>query len=402
MTPITDTLRSKLDQTQALMGIIGLAGLVIGAGIAFATGDRSQFFQSYLIGFFYWTGIALGCLVLFMLHHLVGGRWGFVIQRLMEAGMFTLPLMFVLFLPVLIFGMHDLYEWTHADVVAQDELLQHKEGYLNIPFFWIRTIFYFALWGGAALLMIKWSNTQDETGDPGLTDKIRMVSGPGIPIFGLTVTFASFDWLMSLDPHWFSTIYGIMQIVNLGGATLSFLVIAMRYLANHEPFSYLATSDRFHDWGKLMLAFTLLWFYIMLSQFLIIWSANLPEENPWYLHRVEGGWAWVSIILVLFRFVVAFFLLLSIPRKRDPRRLMRVAALIMGMHLVDLFWHIAPNFSDHGLQVSPLDVLLPVGIGGIWMAVFLRRLKSRPLIPQKDERFTAFVEESQRQKAKAA
>lgn len=394
MTTTTDTLRSQLDQLQKRALIVGLSLVLISIGIAVGMGQKAQFFQSYLLGFFFWTGIALGCWGLFMLHHLIGGRWGFVIQRLLESGMSTFPYLFILFLPILILGMHDLYEWTHAEVVAGDEILQHKSAYLNVPFFWIRAVIYFVIWAGSSWLFIRWSNTQDETGDPALTDRIRALCGPGMPIFGFTVTFASFDWLMSLDPHWFSTIYGVMMIVSLGGTTMGLIIIAMNYLAQHPPFTQVA-KDRFYDWGKLELAFVLLWFYIMFSQFIIIWAANLPEENPWYLHRSQGGWEWVTLFLVLFRFVIPFLLLLSIPRKRDPRRLMRVAILLVGMHLVDLFWHVVPNFHPHGVHVSVMDILLPVGIGGIWLALCIRWLKNRPLLPMKDPRFQELIEQTQ-------
>lgn len=393
MTTTTGTLRPQLDQLQKTSLIVGLVILIAAGWVAFSMEQRAEFFQSYLLGFFFWTGIALGCWVLCMLHHLVTGRWGFLIQRILEAGMSTFPLLFILFLPVLLMGMEDLYPWARPEA-ASDPILQHKASYLNYGAFVSRAVLYFAIWIGTSFLLIKWSNAQDETGDPALSDRLQALSGPGIPLFGLSVTFASFDWLMSLDPHWFSTLYGVMTIVSFSGATMAFVIIMMTYLRNHEPFTRFADANRFYEWGKIELAFILLWFYMMLSQFLIIWAANLPEENPWYIHRSTGGWEVYSFFLVLLRFVIPFCMLLSIPRKKNPKRLVRVAVFILVMHLADLYWHIIPNFSEHGIHFSLLNIALPIGIGGIWFAVFLKRLKSRPLMPQKDPRFTEYVEAS--------
>ncbi|MBT5873124.1 MAG: hypothetical protein HOH43_06865 [Candidatus Latescibacteria bacterium] len=391
MTTTTETLRPQLDQLQKVSLILGLVIVAGSAAAAFTMGQQAEFFQSYLIGFFFWTGIALSCWGLCMLHHLVTGRWGFVLQRVFESGMSTFPLLFVLFLPILLLGMQDLYPWARPEA-ADDPLLQHKEAYLNYGFFVVRAVIYFAIWIGVSSYLIKWSNAQDESGDPALSDRLQALSGPGMPLFALTVTFASFDWLMSLDPHWFSTLYGVMMIVSAGGATMAFAIIMMNYLHKHEPLSRFANAGRFYEWGKIELAFMLLWFYMMLSQFLIIWAANLPEETPWYIHRSTGGWEIYSFCLILLRFVVPFCLLLSIPRKKNPKRLVRVAVLILVMHFADLFWHIMPNFSQHGVHIGLLNIALPLGIGGIWFAVFLMRLKSRPIIPQKDPRFAEYVE----------
>lgn len=390
MTAISNSLFTQISSIQSRALTVGVILVLGGLLYAFATGEMSGFYQAYLVGYMICAGITLVCMAFIMLHHLIGGRWGFVIQRLLEAAMSTLPVLLVLFIPIVL-GMHDLYHWTHAEVVAVDPILQHKASYLNVPFFIVRTVFYFAIWIAASSLLIKWSIAQDTSGDPGLNDKMRNICGPGVVVFALTMTFASFDWIMSTDPHWFSTLYGVMMIVNAGGAALSFVVIMMTWLRKHEPISELADADRFHDWGKLLLAFTLLWFYMMLSQFLIIWAANLPEENPWYVHRVHGGWEVLSVILALCRFVIAFFLLLSIPRKRDPRRLVRVAWFILVMHLVDIFWHVAPNFRLDGFSVSIMDVMVPVGLFGIWFFFVLNRLKRFPLIPQKDPRFEELV-----------
>lgn len=391
MTTISNMLSEQLSRLQSRALTLGAILILGGLLYAFAIGEMAGFYQAYLVGYMVCTGVTLVCMAFVMLHHLIGGRWGFVIQRLLEAVMGTLPMLLVLFIPILL-GMHDLYHWTHKEAVAADPILQHKEPYLNVPFFIVRTLFYFAIWIAASFLLRKWSIDQDKSGDPRLTDKIRSISGPGVVVFALTMTFASFDWIMSTDPHWFSTLYGVMMIVTSGGAALSFIIIMMNYLRNHDPISKLADADRFHDWGKLLLAFTLLWFYMMLSQFLIIWAANLPEENPWYVHRIQGDWEIVSILLVLCRFVIPLFLLLSIPRKRDPRRLVRVAWFILATHFVDIFWHVAPNFRLDGFGFSLVDVMIPLGLGSIWFYFVINRLKKNPLIPQKDPRFKELVE----------
>jgi hypothetical protein len=392
MTNISDNLTEQLGNLQTRSLVVGLILALGGLGYASAMGDMAHFYQSYLVGFMIITGITLVCMAFFMLHQLIGGRWGFLIQRLLEAAMSTFPILLILFIPIIL-GMHDLYHWTHEEAVATDPILQHKASYLNVSAFIIRYLIYFAIWIVISSLLIKWSNAMDESGDPTLLDKTRDVCGPGVVIFALTTTFASFDWIMSTDPHWFSTLYGVIMIVDAGGAALAFAIIMMAYLRNRDDsIAKLADSERFYDWGKLLLAFTLLWFYMMLSQFLIIWAANLPEENSWYIHRLENGWDMLTIGLVLGRFVISFFLLLSIPRKRNPRRLARVAVFILIMHLVDIFWHVVPNLRPEGFHIGLTDVMVPIGLGCIWFFFVINRLKKRPLIPQKDPRFVKIIE----------
>src|SRR5262245_47664422 len=286
MTEVND-IKPQLNrlQTQALVvGLVALAACGFGA-----TMSTEQFFRSYLFGFLFWFGIALGCLALVMLHHLVAGGWGFVIQRLLEAGTRTLPLMLLLFLPIF-FGMKELYLWARPEAVHADKILQHKSQYLNIPFFWLRTLGYFALWLFFAFLLNRWSSKQDQTGETALTKRLEIISGPGLVVFIMTATFAAIDWVMSLDPHWFSTIYGILFIIGHGLSTLAFAIIVVYLLSKHQPLAEVISPRQFHDLGTLMFAFVMLWAYISFSQFLIIWSGNLPEEIPWYVHRLHGGY----------------------------------------------------------------------------------------------------------------
>lgn len=372
--------------------VVGVIALVIAGVVALIIPDAlHQFFHSYLMAYLFWTVLALGCLGLLMVQYVARGAWGVVIRRVLEAGTRTLPLMAVLFVP-LIFGIPFLYEWSHEEAVRESEILQLKHGYLNTPLFLIRTAIYFAVWLLLTFLLNRWSDRQDETGDYRFGNLARNLSGPGIVAFALTLTFASVDWIMSLDPEWYSTIFGILYMVGSGLSAMAFVIIVMVLLSEREPFKPILTAMHFHDLGKLLLAFVMLFAYISLSQFLIIWMGNLPEEIPWYLRRMRGPWQYLSFALVMLHFAVPFLLLLSRNLKRRPRTLARVAALILVMRLVYEFWIIAPEVVDRPRGVphfTPfhfhfLDLLLPIGIGGIWLAVFIWQLRRRPILPVHD------------------
>ena len=373
-------LLNRIQQRAVIVGVVALALCGVGAYLA-----PDQFFQSYLLGYLFWIGIALGSLAIVALHHLVGGGWGFTIQRLLESSTRTLPLMAVLFLPFF-FGMEKLYLWARPEMVAGDELLQHKAPYLNVSFFWMRAAGYFLLWTTFAFLINKWSREQDRTAEPSLTRRLQSISGPTLVVYVLTVTFAAMDWVMSLDPHWFSTIYGLIFVVGQALATLAFAVVVVGALAKHPPLSEVMAAKHFHDLGNLLLAFVMLWAYISFSQFLIIWSVNLPEEIPWYVHRLHGGWEWIALILLVFQFALPFVLLLSRQTKRRAEILVKVAMAIVFMRLVDLFWLVAPNFHPEAFAIHWMDVLAPVGIGGIWITVFVWHLKGVTLLPLHDPR----------------
>jgi hypothetical protein len=377
----TDTLQPALAGAQRKALVVGAAALAACAAGAYQ--NPSQFLRSYLVAFLFWIGIALGSAALVMLHYLVGGRWGFVIRRLLESATRTLPAMAVLMLPLLL-GIRSLYHWTHPD---GDHLLEHKALYLNIPFFLVRVVFYFAVWILLTHRLTRWSLEQDRTGDPAIQRRMQVLSGPGLLLYGLTATFASIDWVMSLEPHWFSTIYGMIFMVGQGLSTLAFVIAVLMLLSRHKPLSDTLTPDHFHDLGNLMFAFVMLWAYIAFSQFLIIWSANLPEEIPWYLTRLRGGWQWIALILVVFHFFLPFVLLLMRGIKRRMRVLGRVAVAVMVVRLIDLFWLAAPAFHSENLRVHWMDVAAPVGLGGLWLAAFLSNLKRAPILPLHDPRF---------------
>ncbi len=378
-----ETLKPRLDRWQNAALIVGGLGLAL---CAFGyVNDQPQFFRSYLFGYLFWIGLAVGSLALVALHHLVGGGWGFVIQRLLESSTRTLPVLALLFLPFML-GMQHLYLWARPEAVAVDPLLQHKSRYLNVAFFWIRAAAYFGLWGLFMFFLTRWSRKQDETGEPSLTARIQKLSGPTILLYVLTITFASIDWVMSLEPHWYSTIFGFVFVIGQGVLTLAFAIFAVGFLARYQPLAEVIRKQHYHDLGNLMLAFVALWAYISLSQFLIIWAGNLPEEIPWYLHRMHGGWQWVGLFVVLFHFAVPFVLLLSRRTKRSIATLSKVAFLMILMRLVDLFWVVAPNFNPEHVSVHWLDLMTPVAIGGVWLAAFLHQLKGQPLLPLKDPR----------------
>src|SRR5215470_17821171 len=344
----------------------GIAGLVLtGIGLFVAP---IQFFRSYLWAFLFWFGIALGCLPLLMLYHLVGGAWGFTIRRIIESGTRTLPVLAVMFIPIL-FGIPRLYEWSQPDKVAQIQALQLKHAYLNIPFWIVRTLFYFAVWLFYAYRLNRMSARQDETSDTALPRWFQRFSGPGLVVYGFTITFASFDWAMSLEPRWYSTIYGMLWIVSQALSSLAFAIAMLALLSDRAPMSHVSVPDSLHDLGNLMLAFVMLWAYLSFAQFLIIWSGNLPEEIAWYLNRMRHGWQWVAAALITFHFFVPFILLLSRFRKRRVQWIATVAALVLFMRVVDTYWIVTPAFYGDHLTIHWLDIFALVGISGVWLGV---------------------------------
>ena len=372
---------------------VGVSALLVSlAGLFF---DRQQFFRSYLTAYLFMIGFPLGSLAILMLHHLVGGRWGFVTQRLLEASVRTFPLAAVLFLP-LIFGMSDLYLWARPEVVAADPILQQKSVYLNAPFFWARTAIYFALWIGVSHLLCKWSADQDRTADVSLTQRLQTLSGPGLVLYGLTVTFSAMDWVMSIEPHWYSTMYGLMFVVSDALAALALAICAASFLVTRGPLSQAAGQDQFHDLGNLLLALVMLWAYLGFSQFMIIWMENLREEIPWVLRRTAGGWKFIVLLLVACQFALPFLLLLCRATKRHARLLAAVALLIIFMHWIEVHWLVAPAFHPHGFYIHWLDFAALIGIGATWLAVFLWRLEGRSLLPLHDPRFAEEIERAQR------
>jgi len=375
--------------------------LVAGVVLAYTLGSYAgyggfvQVFRSYLVGFFFCTGIAVGSLAWLSLGHMTGGAWALTSRRLFEAATRTLPFCLVLFIPVVVSlfvheGGRSLYEWTDAARVAGDEALKHKQPYLNIPFFVVRGVIYFAAWFFLANLLNRWSAEQDTTGDPRLRRKMQDISGVVILVVGLTATFAAFDWGMSLEPHWFSTIYGLIVLSGWGLSALAFVITVATFLRHHEPMNDAYQPLHFHDWGKLLLTLVMLYAYFAFSQFLITWAGNLPEEIPFYLRRLHGGWQAVGLAIILFHFALPFALLLSRQRKREPSRLRRVAILMLFMRVFDLVFFFAPSVHAGGeAEFGARDLLtnfvpmfsMALGVGGIWLWYYFGQLQTRPLLP---------------------
>ena len=381
-----------LVQMQRRAWLVGAAGVVLALlGVWL---NLAQFFRAYLVAYLFWSGLSLGCLALLMLHHVVGGAWGAMIRRVLEAGTRTLPLMLVLFVPLL-YGLTTLYSWSRPEVVAHDVLLQHKSGYLNVPFFVQRAAAYFAIWLIVMFFLNHWSRQQEQVaGAPQerpVQRRLRLLSAPGLMLYVLTVTFAAVDWVMSLEPHWYSTLYGVLILVGQMLAALALAIVLITHLAEAPPVSTVLTPQHLHDLGNLLLAFVMLWAYIGFSQFLIIWAGNLPEEVPWYIHRTQGGWEWLGRFVLLLHFGLPFVVLLSRTSKRRAQVLGRLAAGLLMMHLLELFWLVLPAFSPSWLVIHWLDVGLPIGMGGLWMAVFVWQLQRRALLPLHDPRLQEVI-----------
>jgi len=370
----------RLQRAALLAGIVAL-GLSGAGGLV----SPAQFFQSYLIAYLFWFGIALGSLAILMIHHITGGAWGAVIRRLLESGTRTLPLMALLFLPVLL-GTQQLYDWARPDALAHDPILRHKAAYLNVPFFAARAVFYFAAWLILGRYLNRWSLEQDQSPDPAPTRRMEMLSRGGLLLIGLTMTFAAIDWMMSLEPHWFSTIYGILVMGGQVVSAMAFVIALAAWLAAspQAPLARVISRQQFHDLGKLLMAFIMLWTYFMLSQFLITWSGNLPEEIPWYQNRSQGGWQWVAVVLLLSYFVLPFLILLSRAVKQQPRRLAAVALAIVAARVVELCWLVIPAFHPDAVTVHWMDLLTLIGVGGVWLWMFLGQLQRRSLVAVHD------------------
>jgi len=384
--------------------------LVIGGGalLLCAVGfflNRDQFFRAWLIGYMLWLGVALGSMGWMMIHHLSGGAWGMVVRRVWEASSRTLPLLTILFIPVVL-GLNRLYPWTHAELMQTNEVLRHKSVYLNPTFFLARAAVYFIGWNVIAWRMTALSRAQD-AGSVEATRSMQRLSGGGLVFLALSITFVGVDWFMSLNPDFYSTMFGFLFINYLGLAGLAFTIIMAAYLRGKEPLRALFRPSHFADYGKLTLAFVMMWAYFQFSQYLLIYAANLQDEIPYVLTRIDGGWQYLALFLLIFQFVVPFGLLLSRPLKRSPERLVRVAVFLLIIRVIDTFMYVTPEFTAAGanrwmvpgehqsvLFVNWLDIVTPVAIGGIWLWMFFTQLRQRPLLPIGDPYLPAALESS--------
>ncbi|MCB0281900.1 MAG: hypothetical protein H6627_05675 [Calditrichae bacterium] len=365
--------------------IVGVIFLIVSAAGYFM--NSAEFFQSYLIAYIFWLTFALGGLFYTLVNNLFGSEWNIVMRRLNEAAMYSFPLLAILFIPIL-FGMHDLYHWTHHEVVAEDPVLSAKAGYLNITFFIIRAVIYFSIWFLLSRILYKMSLKQDKEPHDDIILNMRRFSAPGMILFALSMTFASFDWLMSLDPHWFSTIYGLYIFAGSFLAILSFIVLVSINLRDKGILTSEITVEHYHDLGKLLFAFLIFWGYMGFSQYFLIWYANIPEETVYYLERWEHGWNVITMLLVVGHFTLPFLLLLIRASKRRLSLMKSIAIWIILMHAFDIFWLVKPNFSE-GLTFSWMEATLILGIGGLFVWNFWNNITSHPVLPVGERRLKA-------------
>jgi hypothetical protein len=363
---------SRFQRAALAVGILALAGSAVGA-----FWNPKQFFFSYLFAVLFWLGLSLGCFVVAMIHQLAGGRWGYPTRRFLEAGFMVLSLMAVLFIPIF-FGLRYLYPWAQSEGAAGHQVYESDWAYI------LRQIFFFFVWIWMASRLRKWSLEQDITDDAAPTRKARFLSGPGTVIYGLLVTFASVDWVVSLEKTWYSTMFGV---IIAGGQILTafaFVILLLAIFQMQEPIASAINKVQYHHLGNLLLTFVLFWTYVSFGQLLIIYSGDIPHELEWYLHRIAGSWKAVVAVIAVFHFFLPFFLLLFRGIKRSVALLATLAALLLVVHLVDCYWLVMPTLHSEGVSVSWMDFTAPIGVGGLWVAEFLRRLKSAPLLPVKD------------------
>ena len=392
---------NTIHQRSLGVGIIfGVAALI--AAILPAT--REQFFHSYLLGLMLWLGVTLGSMAILMINLMTGGAWGMVIRRQLEAAVKTLPLLALLFIPI-IFGMSSLYTGNHEAVGGWPGWLYYdgpdahlkamSHSYLTHSGFIVRAFIYFAIWIIIGFLLVRKSARQDTPPVENLSPRFRRIAAPGLILYAFTITFAVIDWVMSLDPHWISTIYGFIFIAGELISAICVMVIVETIMSRYEPTASLLKAKEVHDHGKLMLTFVMLWAYFSFSQLLIIWAGNLPTEIRFFTRRLYSGWQEIALALVVFHFFVPFFMLLSRPFKRDPHRLVWLAGWLLVMRFLDLFWYIEPTFHKNvlgGLSGYWLDLVVPVAIGGLCLALFFRNLRTRPLLPVYDIHAQEFLQ----------
>lgn len=400
-------LPNKLKDMQTLSLLIGGIGLAVML-LCWITGVNN-FYQGYLVGWLFALSFAAGGLLIVCIHNLAHGGWGFLLRRIAEASSLTIIPVMVLFLPIM-FSLDRVYPWAireHGNYVyASDAVIGAKMHYLNHGFYWLRYIVISVIWGAAALTFNKFSKLQDETGDMKWRRKMRFIAGPMALVYVLTITLGSVDWIMSLEPAWFSSIFGVMVASGHMLTMLTFGIVFLTWLAKWEPVNTAYTLERQHDLGKLLFAFVVFWTYIELSQFIIYWHANLPEEITWYMNRQVGGFNGLSWFLFLSQFTIPFLVLLSRGTKRNRRALMGVAAFLLFMRVIDLYWMVAPSIqmpltremypvptaAMEGSAFHVLDIVGPVSFGLLWFGLFLRNFRKRPLLPVNDPYFSLSAE----------
>jgi len=378
----------RLQRRALLLGLVFTAATIAGFIL-----EPAQALHSYLLAFMFCLGLTLGSMGLLMVWHLTGGDWGVMIRRILEAAMATLPMLAVAFIPVLLSAYFHLnYPWASPEELAHSEHLRRvAQQYLSPNLFLFRGLVYFIAWGVLVYYLRYWSRAQDQPPDRAFSARYRALSAAGIVVYGWTLTFAVIDWVMSLSPEFTSSIYGLIFLVGQALIALCFVVIVAHVLRSSLPMSEVLQPRNFLDYGKLMLTFVMLWAYFSFSQWLIVWNGNLPEEIHWFEDRIHGDWGVVAFALILGHFVIPFALLLSRPLKQDSRKLVWVAAWLILMRYLDLYWNIEPNFSKQGVHFSWLDAVIPIAMFGLWLAYFFWNLNRRPLVVLHDPHLRAVL-----------
>jgi len=372
---MTPAFQSQLKRIQFISLIFGI--LALGASAFGAFVNTKQFFFSYLFAVLFWLGLSLGCFVVTMIHQLAGGRWGHPTRRFLEAGFMVLPLMAVLFIPI-VFGLRYLYPWAAEASATGGRLYQSDWGDI------VRQVFFFFVWIWIALRLRIFSLDQDITNDAEPTRRARFLSGPGTVVYGLLVTFASVDWIVSLEKNWYSTMFGVIIAGGQILAAYAFVILLLALFQNQTPFAGVVNKVHYHQLGNLLLTFVLFWTYVSFGQLLIIYSGDIPHELEWYLHRIAGSWKAVIAAIALFHFFLPFFLMLFRGIKRSVIPIATLSGVLLLIHVVDTYWLVMPSLHQHGVSVSWMDFTAPIGVGGLWLAYFLWRLAAAPLLPVND------------------
>ena len=385
----TESATPNFDRLPRNLALAGAVATVLSMMLSIR--DADEFYRAYLVAFLFWAGVTLGCLALLMLQHLTGGRWALVIRRILEAATRTLPVVAIAALPILA-GMRSLYVWSRPE--QTDPIITAKRAYLNPAFFTIRMALYFGCWLVLAHFLNKWSREEDREGSFSLWARMESLSGGGLVLFGFTLNFAAVDWVMSLEPRWYSTIYGLLLMTGMTLGAMAFVVAVLLWLSTTEPLSQVITPLYLQDLGSILLMFVMLWAFLEFSQYLIIWGENLSGEIPWYLRRLQGGWGIVGLALLLLNFALPFCLLLLRPVKRRAGSLMILAVAVLIMRLVDMCWMVLPAFGDSlsRWRVLAMVALLSLGLGGLWLGYFMRQLQQLPLLPANDPRMKGIAE----------
>jgi hypothetical protein len=378
-TPAPDRLAFRWGRWSFVAGCVALAICVAGALL----GAPHQFIRAYLAAYTFVLGTALGGMAILMIYHLTGGAWGYLIRRVLEAQMRTLPLMALLFVPIG-FGLETLYLWARPELVRQDEHLQGQQFWLNPQFFLGRAVIYFGIWLLLAAVLSLRSWRQDRTGDERIPTGLERLGEIGLVLFGTTMHFAAFDWLETLQPSFHSTIFPMLVVSGQLLSAQAFAVIVFIAFVMPREASRIVSTRALNDLGNILLAFLVIWAYMNFFQFMLIWIANLSSDALWYAPRSRGIWRPLVWCLLFSNFVIPFFLLLMRSIKQHPQSLAKVAALILVSQLVFNYYLVVPVFQAHGLLEHWMDFLLPIGLGGLWFALFVNRLRSRPLLPVHD------------------